>query len=141
MADGVDITAGSGTTIATDDIGGDHFQRVKVTWGADGTANDTSASDPLPVAQATESSATCSNVSASASSVTLLSSASTARGRTIFNDSTSVLYVKLGSTASTTSFTVKMDAYDYYELPPPLYTGAVDGIWDTATGAARMTEW
>ncbi len=41
MADNVAITAGSGTTIATDDIGSVQYQRVKVVWGPDGTANDT----------------------------------------------------------------------------------------------------
>ena len=48
MTDNVAITAGSGTTIATDDISGVHYQRVKVTWGADGTGNDASTSNPLP---------------------------------------------------------------------------------------------
>jgi hypothetical protein len=48
MADDVSITAGSGTTVATDEVGGRHFQRVKATWGADGTANDVSATNPLP---------------------------------------------------------------------------------------------
>jgi hypothetical protein len=50
MADNVAITAGTGTSVATDDIGGNHYQRIKVTWGADGTANDASATNPLPVA-------------------------------------------------------------------------------------------
>lgn len=49
MADDVAITAGTGTNIATDDIGGRHFQRVKVTFGADGTANDVASGNPLPV--------------------------------------------------------------------------------------------
>lgn len=49
MADNVAITAGAGTSIATDDIGGAQYQRVKVAWGTDGTANDTSNSFPLPV--------------------------------------------------------------------------------------------
>lgn len=33
MADNVDITSGSGTTIATDDVSGVHFQRVKLVAG------------------------------------------------------------------------------------------------------------
>lgn len=49
MADAVAITAGAGTNIATDDIGGTHYQRVKVTHGLDGSATDTSATNPLPV--------------------------------------------------------------------------------------------
>jgi len=53
MADNVDITPGTGKTVATDDVGGFHYQRVKVTWGADGTATDASAAAPLPVTLAT----------------------------------------------------------------------------------------
>lgn len=37
MADNVAITAGSGTSIATDDIGGNQFQRIKMALGPDGT--------------------------------------------------------------------------------------------------------
>jgi hypothetical protein len=40
MADNVAITAGSGTTIAADDIGGVLHQRVKISIGADGSATD-----------------------------------------------------------------------------------------------------
>lgn len=43
MADNVSITAGSGTTIAADDVGGVLFQRVKSVLGADGVAVDPSA--------------------------------------------------------------------------------------------------
>jgi hypothetical protein len=50
MADNVAITPGAGASIATDDIGGQHHQRVKVVIGADGVSNgDVSASNPLPV--------------------------------------------------------------------------------------------
>lgn len=48
MADDVPITAGSGTNVATDEIGGRHFQRMKITWGVDGVADDASAANPLP---------------------------------------------------------------------------------------------
>jgi hypothetical protein len=41
MADNVDITAGTGTTIAADEVGGAKYQRVKIVWGQDGNANDT----------------------------------------------------------------------------------------------------
>jgi hypothetical protein len=37
MADNVAITAGTGTTIATDDSGTEHYQEVKIMAGADGT--------------------------------------------------------------------------------------------------------
>lgn len=52
MADDITLNSGSGgATLATDDLSGIHYQRVKVTWGGDGTANDTTASNPLPVAE------------------------------------------------------------------------------------------
>lgn len=40
MADNVAITAGAGTNVATDDISGVHYQRVKLSIGADGAAAD-----------------------------------------------------------------------------------------------------
>lgn len=50
MADNLAYTAGVGSTVATDDIGGVHFQRVKPAIGPDGTAVDVSAANPMPVA-------------------------------------------------------------------------------------------
>lgn len=83
--------------------------------------------------------ATLTNVSGSASSVTVLAANTSRIGATVYNDSTSVLYLKLGATASTTSFTVKLQADDYYEVPFG-YTQIIDGIWASATGSARVTE-
>ncbi len=49
MADNTTLNAGSGgDVIATDDIGGVKYQRVKVTFGADGSATDVSSAAPLP---------------------------------------------------------------------------------------------
>lgn len=86
-------------------------------------------------------SATPTNVAASASSVTLFSATGQARGRTVYNDSTAVLYLKLGSSASSTSYTVQLGAGAYYEFPQPVYSGVVAGVWASATGSARVTEW
>lgn len=83
---------------------------------------------------------TLANVSASATSVTVFASNANARGRILHNDSTAALYLKYGATASTTSYTVRLDADAYFEFPSPCYTGVVDGIWASATGSARTTE-
>jgi hypothetical protein len=84
--------------------------------------------------------ATLSNVNDTASSTTLLAANTSRKGATIHNDSTSILYVKFGTTASATSYTVKMVADAYYEVPFG-YTGRIDGIWSSdSTGAARITE-
>lgn len=52
MADNTEITKGSGTKVATDEISGVHVQRVKVQTGADGTAVDVSEAAPMPVSDA-----------------------------------------------------------------------------------------
>lgn len=53
MSDNVTLNPGTGgAVVATDDIGGVQFQRVKVAWGVDGVANDASAANPLPVTDA-----------------------------------------------------------------------------------------
>ena len=49
MADNIQVTQGTGTTMATDDIAGVQYPRVKVSWGVDGSAVDASASNPFPV--------------------------------------------------------------------------------------------
>jgi hypothetical protein len=82
---------------------------------------------------------TLSNVNASASNVTLLAANTARLGATFYNDSTAILYLKLGATASATSFTVKMQADAYYEIPFGYY-GIVDGISTAATGVVRVTE-
>ena len=51
-------------------------------------------------------------------------------GRTVFNDSTQVLYLKFGATASASSYTVQIAAGGYYEFPQPI-------IWARSTGSGR----
>jgi hypothetical protein len=83
--------------------------------------------------------ATLSNVASSATSVTILATNTGRLGCSIQNDSTEVLYLKFGTTASSTSYTVKMAADAHYEVPFG-YTGRIDGIWASANGNARVTE-
>jgi len=85
---------------------------------------------------------TLANVASSASSVTLFAATALARMRTIFNDSTQVLYVAMdGSVASTSNYTVQIAGGGYYEFPQPAVSGKVTGIWASANGNARLTSW
>jgi hypothetical protein len=85
---------------------------------------------------------TLANVAGSATSVTLIASNAARRGFAIFNDSTAILYIHGGGgTASTTSFTWNLLAGESLERFGPCYTGALTGIWASATGNARTTEW
>lgn len=83
---------------------------------------------------------TLANVASSATSVTLQASNAARRGFMVHNDSTAILYVKYGTTASATSYTVKLQPDAYYEMAMPIYTGRIDGIWAAANGNARVTE-
>jgi hypothetical protein len=49
MADNVAISAGSGTSIAADDVSSVYYQRFKLSFGADGAAADANAANPFPV--------------------------------------------------------------------------------------------
>lgn len=84
--------------------------------------------------------ATVTSVSSSASSVQLLASTSTREMASFYNNSTAVLYLKMGTTASATDFTVEIPSETLYELPFPCYTGRIDGIWASANGACLVTE-
>jgi len=73
MVDNVSITPGTGATVATDDVGGVQYQRVKSTWGVDGSAVDTSATNPLPVNMMASS----SNAASVAGSITAVQAQAT----------------------------------------------------------------
>lgn len=209
MADNVTIPAsGTGTAtpvVATDDVGGVHYQRVKLDVGGNGVSAPIVGTDGLPIAngsgnknaegdpiwtqmvndsgthlgetgapvpvrlfdgsatalgssanpvnvlgqdaagapiQQSSASATVGSVSASATSVTLQAANVGRVGLIIYNDSASSVYVKYGSSASATSFTYKLGPGGTLECGPAgfIYTDIVTGIWDSATGAARVTE-
>lgn len=83
---------------------------------------------------------TLANVASSASSVTLLAANAARLGAFIVNESTATLYVKCNSgTASATSYTKAMPTNTDWEVPCG-YRGAITGIWASANGNARVTE-
>jgi hypothetical protein len=53
MADGLQVTEGTGKTVATDEIAGKDYQRIKLIYGADGTnEGDVTNANPFPVGAA-----------------------------------------------------------------------------------------
>lgn len=73
-------------------------------------------------------------------STTFLVANPSRKGATIWNDASANLFVKFGTGASDTSFTVRLSSNSYYEVPFG-YTGMITGIWATAgAGAARISE-
>lgn len=53
MADNLGYTPGAGATVATDEVGGIHYQVIKPAFGSDGTVQLVSEAAPFPVADAT----------------------------------------------------------------------------------------
>lgn len=98
-----------------------------------------SPNNSFTVTSAKPATSVTSSVSGSASNVILLPSNGTRLGATIYNDSSALLYVKLGSVASITDYTIKLFPLSYYEIPYG-YTGEIDGIWNFANGHARIDE-
>ena len=82
-----------------------------------------------------------SNVSASATSVTILATNEDRVGVTIYNDSSADLYINWGLTASTTNFSYFIAAGSTWECPANMVDSSqISGIWSSATGTARITE-
>jgi hypothetical protein len=89
--------------------------------------------------------ATLSNVADAATSTLLVAVRSAAgaqrEGMIVHNDSTSILYLKYGTAATTTSYTYKIPSDATWEMPQPIYQGIIHGIWSAdASGSARITE-
>lgn len=83
------------------------------------------------------------SVAASATAVTILAANSARNGGSVVNDSTTgTLYLLLSSQTPTTSlYTIAMGTGgSYFEIPFG-YTGVIKGIWDIASGNARVMEY
>jgi hypothetical protein len=154
MADGVAITAGSGTTIATDDAGAaGHVQIVKLAIAADGSAtvvpgdatngldvDVTRVGGTVTTKHAGTTGAQTNVASTTTPNTTLLAADANRVGATIYNDSTAVLFVLLGAgTESATVYTLQIAAGGYYEVPEAFVAMRISGHWATANGSARIT--
>lgn len=84
--------------------------------------------------------ATVTQVASSASSVTLQAANTNRLALYVYNDSTQILYLKYGATASTSSYTVQIPSQGFYEVPGRVFTGLIAGIWAGANGNAYVTE-
>ena len=82
--------------------------------------------------------ATVTEVNDVATNVTLLAANTQRTEAIIWNDSTSILYIKFGAVASLTSNTARLAQNDTFRTN---YTGRIDGIWSVdSTGLAHITE-
>jgi hypothetical protein len=94
-----------------------------------------------PVTSPTSTTGTITSIAGAVASTQLLASNAARKGMYVFNDSTAVLYLAFAGSASTTAYTVQIPSNGFFEMPvTPVYTGAMYGIWSSATGNARITE-
>lgn len=82
---------------------------------------------------------TISRVAGATGDTEILAASGDRKGATLYNDSAAVLTLALDDAVSATSFTLKIASGGYYELPFG-YTGAIHGLWASATGYVYVTE-
>lgn len=95
---------------------------------------------PIPVRQSGATDAIVTRVAASLTAVTLLTTDTNRAQAIVYNETTAALYVKLGTGAAITDYTIKVAGSGGYFEVPIRYLGPVSGVWDAATGYAQVTE-
>jgi len=87
------------------------------------------------------STATLSAVASGTSSAQALAANTSRKGVIAVNTDANVVYLKYGTTASATSFTVRLAENETWVMPAPIYTGRIDAIWATdGAGSLYITE-
>jgi hypothetical protein len=135
------LTGGTQTTKITD---GTNTATVKPASTA-AVATDTalvvaiSPNNSIITSEKIATTATPANIPAAITSTTLFATNANRLGAIIFNDSKEILYIQLGSAATTTSFIQKLYPNSYWEVPFK-YDGQINGVWAKADGAARVSE-
>ena|SRR3990167_5763196 len=78
-------------------------------------------------------------VLSSISTISVMAALATRKAATILNTAGTALFIKLGTAATTSMYTVLMNPNDYYELPGG-WTGVVAGISNSTAGVINVTE-
>jgi hypothetical protein len=143
MADtAVAITAGAGTNVDTRTEGTNGNHRQVVVLGDPATNAGVAPVDVvhgLRVNQGRATTATLTTQADQDSNATLLAANTARLAALIVNDSTEILYIKYGATATADDWNVRLYANE--ERLESVYNGRIDGIWAAAgSGKARITE-
>lgn len=139
------LAGGSAFQVMMDNTPSGDIQPVKLAYGAASDATLVPADAKglsVLVTNLVAGTVTASNVNDAAVDTQLLAANANRKFFSIYNDSSSFLYVRFSSSAaSATAFNVPMPAGAYYESGPFVYTGEIRGIWSVdSTGAARLAE-
>ena len=84
--------------------------------------------------------AVSSSVPATIEPILILSGNSERKGAILVNDSSNSLFLKFGIAGSVTDYSTKLYKRAYYEVPIPIFTGPLYGVWDGVDGSVKLTE-
>lgn len=144
MADNVTLNPGlNGAIVASDEILGVQYQRMKLIHGADGVNNgDVSTVNPFPVASPSVSPVDRSGTIATGGTAQVLMSAnSSRRGFTLQNNSSGILYINITNGIASSS-SLQISVGSLYESPENGCTGFAVSIFGATTGQAFYSaEW
>lgn len=143
-------TPPSATVVATDDVGGVQYQRVKLDIGGDGVASPVTTANPMPISDAggsitvdgplTDAQLRASAVPVSAAALPLPSGAATAANQATEITSLASIDTKtpaLGQALAAASVPIVLTAAQITTLTPP---AAITGFATEATLATRLSE-
>ncbi|MGB8520847.1 MAG: hypothetical protein WCD38_11860 [Candidatus Tumulicola sp.] len=141
------VITDSGTTVVTQPTG-TSLHAVLDATSTTAVTQATASNLNATVTQAQPGTATITSVASSASSVQLLASNASRKGYIFCNESTQIVYIAEGATATSAasghSFAlVGASAVPYAcheEHGTGVYTGAINAIWASANGAMSITE-
>jgi hypothetical protein len=142
MADGVTV---GGTVIASQSTASSLKGQAQIlnsagtliTYSESGTYGNPSV-DVISVQDPQGTSATATTFSLTTPSSVLVSASTSRKVLTVFNAGAGILYISPTSTATTTSFQVRLASGDYWECPDRQVTMAHRAVYETA-GTAYIT--
>jgi hypothetical protein len=117
-------------------------KRIDLTGGQWAPAVVVTDSSGNPVTSSSApSTGTLTSIASAATDTLILAANSSRKGAVVYNESTAVLYLLLATgTSSATAYSIQIPANGNFTLNPGEYTGIIKGIWASANGFARVTE-
>lgn len=147
MSDSIVLNpAAGGSAIATDNVSGFHYQKMKLVYGADGIATDTTTTDRLPVSNMPQIGVLTdrSGTLTTGGTAQQIAPVNTIRlGWSVYNlHATSDLWVNTLTTAVQSQPSLRIPAGAMYETPPGGQgTGAISVVGPTTGQAFTAREW
>ena len=136
----LNVTPGSGATVASDIVGGEHHQKLKVVYGVDGSVTPVSGTNPLPIREPVRGSALGKGGANSSSSTAQLVAANSSRNYIeVSNSGANGVWLSFGSAAVAGQGTyLPSKATGFWPT-----TAAVHMILEASgvAGAVGYTEW